>query len=823
MKKILYLSILLVPALIGQTPTDTHPAIERLLHNRQASLWYSNNFGASSEEHFGVIVPEGFTTRLENHAAESDARAESSIGFAKNDIDFMLGGRVRMEGQLFDRPLTLRGDYNDVYGFVRSKLNLNFTTQYGRRSYGKPAAQMNMRLTAFSIWDDPYLYTPVLSEKVYFQGSNFLKRAEIDEHTHRGVVPLIFLEEGWVRINFDAFLEGITIPASLQVGTFPFIVGRGVALGDYFECGERAFGFERKGDIGNAPHKPVGVLFSVGLNDDKNIFEFYYSKHRKLSHGPDLTRLEVRAKRLDRDETADPRNIERGINSDTDIYAARCGFVVDGFAGGQSLYIEPYGVYINAAELKVEFEADSSLKQGTVGVMAEYSSGNWNANFECAGQYGEQQMYPIDRNHLVLNDAYYTQTATEFGTGLDSGKSRSSAVAGRLDKQIGQPMKYQSHIFIGAPNPNKLADEMTVQEASEYLPYNAYYVSDEMRHINAHRTVDEQGGKIRNASPKDSTDTYLAGDLYQSQKNTPVDSFTNGSLYSQYQFKTGIDYYDTVFGLLGTAPDGTLFNANLPFGAQRRFRQGYTVSNMGIMALFDARYTIPERRLNVSCAFGHIGGGAYPFTTDETDKRTSHFMPLRDGNYVGRYVTSFLMFYPRKFPRPMDMADNDLFAHNNYHTLQNLQFIGIGTQWYPLEAGTVMVEGNAIYFWEVSPPHVWNRSRDRHFQNNTAADKEDSIYRYIQTEQLHFSGSATDELASKNLGLELNCVVSWRPYSSLQFDFRAGLFLPGKLYEDIQGCPNENTRRVDERGEWFFDSLGIQMVSGAQARVTYKF
>jgi hypothetical protein len=776
-----------------------------VLHNAQTALWYTNSFGASAEDQFPVLRPELFA------ATTQSPELKNSLGIGMEDVDFLLGGRVRQEGQMFDRPLTLRDDYNDRYGFVRSKLNLDFTSQYGRRTFGKPAAQMFLRLTAFSIWDDPYLYTPVLSEKVYFHGTNFLKKAEIDSHTHRGVVPLMFLEEGWVKIHFDTFLKGIDYPLSLQVGSFPFIVGRGVSLGDYFEGGVEAFGFERRGDIGNAPQKPTGLLVSIGVGQ-QGMLELYYSKWRKRSHGPDWTREEVKAKRLDRDETADPRTIERGTNSDNDIFAARLGYNVYTCGESKKLYLEPYGVFLNAPELKVEFDADSGLRQGTVGCMTEYTAGNWSVNFECAVQYGKQYMHPIDRNHVVVEDAYYTQTATTFN---EDGEPSASAVAGRLDKQIGQPVKYQSHVVLGFVNPEN--------DAEEFLPYRAYYVSDEMQHINAYRSPAEQGGVIRKAAPTSSTDTHIAGEKYISQKHTPDDSFTNGSLYSQYQFKTGVTYFDTLTGITGSTPNGRLYNANLPFGAQRRFREGYTVTNIGVMALCDVRYSMPSKRMNFSAAVGYIGGDEYPFTTQEVDKTTKSFMPLRDSNYVGRYVTSFVMLYPRKLPRPMEMSDNDLYAHNNYKTMQNLEYIGFGSQWYPLASGTVLLEANVLSFWEVTPPHAWNKYQDRTFPNNSRPGKEDSIYKYLQDSELHFSGSATDQFAASHLGIELNMVLSWRPYKSLQFDLRSGIFIPGGLYTDTQGCPNTNTRRIDEKGEWHYDSLGTQMVSGGQLRVTYKF
>jgi len=807
-----------------------------LRQNKQSSLWYSNNFGASAEHHFPVLHTDLMTSKL-GGAGQGD----NALGLGSEDVDFLLSGRVRQEGQLFNRPLTLRNDFNDMYGFVRSKLNLDFHSQYGMRGYGKPAAQMGMRLTAFSLWADPYIYTPILPEKVYFHATNFLEKAEIGEHKHRGIVPLMFLEEGWICVNFDAFLDTINYPLSLKVGSFPFIVGRGVSLGDYFEGGDEYRGFERRGDIGNAPQKPDGLLVSAGISDSA-VFEFYYSKWRKRSHGPDWTREEIKAKRLDRDFALDPRSIERGANNDNDIFAARLGYTFKFVDERHALYLEPYGVFLNAPELKVEFDGDSALRQGTFGIMAEYDYGNWSINCEAALQYGKQHMFPIDRNHLMVADAYYTQTATLFGS---ESEPQQTTVAGRLDQQIGQPVKYQSHIFLGASlnddsgnvtsntsgnTTDSYAAAAGLDTTTEYLPYRAYYVSDEMQHINANRVVSEQGGKIRCAAPLHGTDTFTAGKLYVSQKQVPDhDTFGNGSLYSQYLFKTGVAYYDNVFNLVNTAPNGILFNANLPFGAQRRFRPGYTVTNLGVMGLLDVRYSLPEHRLNISGAVGYVGGDAYPFQASaEVDKESNHFMPLRDSNYVGRYVTSFVMFYPRYLPRPLEMSDNDLFAHNDYKTLENLEYIGLSSQWYPLSSGTVLVEGNAICFWEVSPPHKWDVNQPRRFAHNSAVDssgngKEDSLYAYIQQNELYFAGSATNQFASKCLGLELNALVSWRPYKSLQFDLRAGLFIPGSLYDDVKGCPNANTRRVDQKGDWHYEGLGSQMVSGGQARVTYRF
>ena len=431
--------------------------------------------------------------------------------------------------------------------FTRSKINLDLHTQYGRRRYGKPAAQMHARLTAFSVWDAETTYTPILEQEVYFNASNHLKKAEIGTHDHRGVAPLMYLDEGWVKINFDAFMPQVCNDISLQIGNFPFMVGRGISLGDYPFTGVEHLGWERKGDIGNATQRPVGILlhFGVGRNNDAGL-EFYYSQSRKRSHAPDWTREEIYAKRLDVADSDDPASIQRGTANDQNIFAVRGNYLTTlGRHKHESIYVEPYMVYVNAPELKVEFDGDASAHLFTVGTMVEYSSGNWAINAEVAGQFGEHTMHAIDRNHLVVDDAYYMEQTTTIDS---NGVPDLSAAAGRLDERMGMPAKYQSHVLLGVQLGGGTDD---TPAASEYLPYRAYYVSDEMQHINANRGMEAQGALVK-VGPDTSINGLKPGSAYRSEKFDYSEyTIYRGGLYGAYKFNTGVDYYDRKFGVLG--------------------------------------------------------------------------------------------------------------------------------------------------------------------------------------------------------------------------------------------------------------------------------
>ena len=759
----------------------------------QDSFRYTNSYGASKKDVFPQLD-------------ETSDDADRSVTLSHFDTDLLLGGRVRQEGFLFNKSLTLRDDYNDRHGFMRSKINLDFRAQYGRRTYGESAAEFYTRMTAFSLWDDETVYTPILSNDVEFTPGNFLKKAKISEHKHEGVVPFMFLDEGWIKVNFHTFAPTLPCPMRLQVGNFPFMVGSGVSLGDYPEGGVEFLGWERRGDFGNATHRPPGILFTVEPSAESGV-ECYYSKWRKRSHGPDWTREEVKFKRLDLDDTSDPQNIQRGVRSDRDLFALRAfyNWKPKGYRDAQ-IYVEPYLVHVNAPELKVEFEGDSSARLTTCGVMGEFVGGGWTVNLEAAAQMGEQIMHPIDRNHSIVDDAYYINDDTSI-TSIATKRS------GKLFERLGRPMKYNSHVFLGFEYPTGAPAGAT----DEYLPYRAYESSVDRPRIYAdeNRSEQAQGATLRNA---DGT------------------VFEHKDLYDPYEFATGSDikYFSSIGKLM--QPNGQLYNADLPFGGMRRFRKKYTLSIASVMALFDASYTLPSKRGKFAVSAGFVGGDAYPFN-EEKDKDYSGFTPLRDANFVGRNVTSFVVMYTRKLARPVTQSDNTLYAYNNYQTLQNLTWLGAGLQFHPLKRkDALMCEINALSFWQPSPPQAWDKNRKRTFSDATTGykyngtswevndiKKEDSIYEQVQNEELHFSGCHTHEKANSHLGFELNGVLTWRPTYNCDVTTRFGFFLPGALYDDIEGMPNKNTIRVDKDGEIRYDSLGTKIATGGMVRITFKF
>lgn len=739
---------------------------------------------------------------------------QSALFLASYDVDVVLGGRVRHETFNFTSPLVFRSDYFDKYTFQRAKFNFDIESSFGRRRYGASAVDARIRITSFNVTDNYDVYTPIVLEPIAFHSKNYIRKSELGEHQHDSTVTLAYLEDGYVDIKLEKFLP-LTCNTAVRVGYFPFLVGRGLVLGDYYGGAVDMLGWKEEGDVGNTTQRSPGFIITCG-DPEHYALQAYYSKWKSHSQGPDHTRKELRARRLDRDEFSDdPRAIQRGYSADRDLFAVRAMLSHSSGYQGFSFYAEPYVVYVNAPELKVEYEGDACARLGTVGCMVDWQYNGWRVNVEVGLQFGHQTMHAIDRNHSVFDDAYYTETATQYGTGDTGSTPQESITSGRLDVTRGTPAAYHSHIMLGitATDPESAA----YVHSGEFLPYRAYYVSDELNHVNANRSIEEQGAMIRRGAPTSKTDTHIAGTIHQVKKmNTEPGTVPgNDSLYSPYTFKSGIAYYDDLFTV---QPHGTLFNANIPFGGATRFRDAYTLDLHGAVALLDISYTFPSQNITFAGALGYISGDDDP-CNNEIDKRYNGFIPLRDANYEGQIVKSYAVLAARKIARPSTFSERLLYAQNNFESSTNLQYFGLATIIRPLaDRSELTIESNLLYFWEDVAPFIWNKNAVRDFGSSVL----NGIWSKLQ-DDLHFSGYQTTKRASQQLGLEFNTVVSWRPIPNIELRALFATFVPGKLYRDIEGTPNAYAIRLDADGEVHLESLGHTVPFGGMVRLTYFF
>jgi len=318
------------------------------------------------------------------------------------DITFNIGGRLKDELFFYGCVHTLRTDYHDQNDFIRHRLNLDMALTQGTKKYGAPASEACVRLCNYVFWQKESNYAPFVIDEITVPSLDNVTIAK-DVHV-RPLIPLIFVEQAWFKLNFDVFAKTFhDKPTYLKVGYFPYIVGRGVTLGFHDDLAVDYLGWAGEGGFTRYPFMPPGILFRTSLTE-KLSWDVYYNLWRETNASLDDTLKPERWSRLD------GTGPERGSGKDRSTWVTKFDYSTTCNNRG-NLLLQPYLLFVNAPEQTVEVAADASSKLLTIGFMADWHSKNWNFNLECAGQTGHQHMHAIDRNEEQLTRGSNTGNA----------------------------------------------------------------------------------------------------------------------------------------------------------------------------------------------------------------------------------------------------------------------------------------------------------------------------------------------------------------------------------------------------------------------------
>jgi len=322
-----------------------------------------------------------------------------------NDIDMFLGALLRDEYFLYNHVNTLRSDFNDQNDFFKHKISLDWSMIQGKRRYGKPAIETFVRLTNYIFWQLNNIFMPTVIDNI--QANNAIQPSNMNSNTNdlnaslgqnisvRTLMPLVFTEQAWLKINIDAFAPAFNNhPTFVQAGLFQYMVGRGISLGYHDDVGVEALGWPGEGYFPRFAYMPPGLLIRTQLMENLTL-DFYFSKWREVSATLADTTNPTRKNRL-----FGP-GPERGTSKDRDVWVVKADYTYE--SSDSIVTSEPYWIHCNAPELQVEFQADASAHINTLGMMVDVSHNNFKINVEVAGQFGAQKVHAIDRNIIKLN------------------------------------------------------------------------------------------------------------------------------------------------------------------------------------------------------------------------------------------------------------------------------------------------------------------------------------------------------------------------------------------------------------------------------------
>lgn len=248
-----------------------------------------------------------------------------------------------------------------------------------------------------------------------------------------------------------------------------------------------------------------------------------------------------------------------------------------------------------------------------------------------------------------------------------------------------------------------------------------------------------------------------------------------------------------------------------------RSRGSFDLELSGFMGVADLEYRLKKLPVKWALAAGYFSGDEYPLNT-ETNKNYQGFLPLRDFKYQGHMVKSLFALALRWFPRPSNPAYEKLFtAQNNTNATTAMALVGGSFTVMPTgDEKKLSINNNISLFFTTNTLYKWD-------VNGTIDDPVLEARRQATATALNFQGWFSKEKASPFLGTEMNSIISYWLNENCELLTRVALLIPGRLFADIAGQPNEVTVATDVTNTQKAFGLGQDTCWGINLRFNYYF
>jgi len=296
------------------------------------------------------------------------------VPLENDDIELTVGGRMKIDGYFVRNGVQLTKGIDDQINQFRQRLELGVQSAFGKKTHdGQALVETKIAIGSTLLWR-----TGQTRNVSALEGS-------ADQDSINPPVQL-FVQEGWISLNL-AQLSPVfeTMPASIKAGYFPFVVGRGLSLGDRSYGGITYLGFPRQGVQTYLPKYAPGILLHAELPANNMGMDIYFSpmSAENVSKAVQTSTRSQHVVDLSSGKNAHGRHIG----------AISLSYWFEPAAGTQ-IRIEPYVVYYNSERQTVEAPSDSPMYLMTFGGMIDASVGPVTCNLEMATQYGRQEVLP---------------------------------------------------------------------------------------------------------------------------------------------------------------------------------------------------------------------------------------------------------------------------------------------------------------------------------------------------------------------------------------------------------------------------------------------
>ncbi len=327
-----------------------------------------------------------FLYKNEKTGVTATISGKSSVGTDFSRNNFLLNGLAAgAKGSKYDQSIALKSKF---------LLTTNIKANSG--------VEMQATVCAKSTWGNPKALT---TTKTSIKVDEVL----IGEHSHNLEPRVLFLREGWMKLNLDAIFGSDLWEHSFTAGMFSFDVGRGIALGDAYAVNPSSLGFWQDSSVDQlAP----GFKLSGNLYTKMLAYDMYVAILTNKSTGLKDSGEQLYDQLILKNAYAP--NFARGFGHVDIISAARLRWTpIEDKEEEIKVYFEPYAVGNRNPAQFIEYAADASGKLGTFGLSAEFQYGA--VEFGCEGAFnrGHQEVSAWDRNKVILKRDSTTGALTQ--------------------------------------------------------------------------------------------------------------------------------------------------------------------------------------------------------------------------------------------------------------------------------------------------------------------------------------------------------------------------------------------------------------------------
>lgn len=335
---------------------------------------------------------KGFFLAMLATSLFSAGSLQAELRSTYNDFEYIFSGVYKPETFYGKNVNWLNNDNDfDKMYFSRHALDLTLDLLYGAKTYGEKIAEFLFQLRNKGVWGNP--------ESIASTTFSDIKVLDAIKGTHKHGFPrhVFWIRQLWLQFNLN---QATGLPFknihTFTIGAFPFQLGRGIALGDAYAVGPEILGFWSDGAI---DQYAFGAKFSGELFPKILSYDLYTAILQNNSGSLADTEKTILAQ-----EFSGITNPQRGFGKVNYLVAGRLNWNVFDNSWLGRLTVEPYGLYNNDPEQKIEFPADASSKLGTVGLASEFYGSRFECGFDYAVNFGQQRVKGWDRNIVKENN-----------------------------------------------------------------------------------------------------------------------------------------------------------------------------------------------------------------------------------------------------------------------------------------------------------------------------------------------------------------------------------------------------------------------------------